>query len=153
MFMGKRGPAAKPTTLRILHGDRPDRINDHEPVPPTQEIACPDWASDGAREIWARLAPSLEQRGVLTSWDVDAFLVLCEALNRYRNATALVNGSALLVQGGSGLMKNPALQVQAEAERTFLTYAARFGLTPSDRQSIKIEVGGGQNQGAGRLLS
>jgi P27 family predicted phage terminase small subunit len=152
--MGKRGPAAKPTTLRILHGDRPDRINDREPAPPEQQIACPDWASDGAREIWDRLAPSLEQRKVLTSWDVDAFLVLCEALARYRNATALVNGSALLVQGGSGLMKNPALQVQAEAERTFLTYAARFGLTPSDRQSIKVEVGGGdQNQGAGRLLS
>ena len=50
--------------------------------------------------------------------------------------------------------ENPALQVQAEAERTFLTYAARFGLTLSDRQSIKIEVGrGDQNQGAGRLLS
>ncbi|XVV05343.1 phage terminase small subunit P27 family [Actinosynnema sp. CA-248983] len=153
--MGKRGPAAKPTTLRILHGDRADRINDREPVPPAQEIACPDWASDGAREIWARLAPSLEKRGVLTAWDVDAFLVLCEALNRYRNATALVNGSALLVQGGSGLMKNPALQVQAEAERTFLTYAARFGLTPSDRQSIKVEVGGDQDHkgGPGRLLS
>jgi P27 family predicted phage terminase small subunit len=115
---------------------------------------CPDWASDSAREIWARLAPDLEQRKVLTTWDVDAFLILCEALARYRNATALVNGSALLVQGGSGLMKNPALQVQSEAERTFLTYAARFGLTPSDRQSIKVEVGGGDHtQGAGRLLS
>ncbi|KOX21247.1 terminase [Saccharothrix sp. NRRL B-16348] len=153
--MGKRGPASKPTQLRILHGDRTDRINDREPAPPEQEIICPDWASDGAREIWGRLAPSLEQRRVLTAWDVDAFLVLCEALNRYRNATALVNGSALLVQGGSGLMKNPALQVQAEAERTFLTYAARFGLTPSDRQSIKVEVGGDQDHkgGPGRLLS
>ncbi|MFE2758083.1 P27 family phage terminase small subunit [Actinosynnema sp. NPDC059335] len=97
----------------------------------------------------------MEKRGVLTAWDVAAFLVLCEALNRYRNATALVNGSALLVQGGSGLMKNPALQVQAEAERTFLTYAARFDLTPSDRQSVKVEVGGDQDQqgGPGRLLS
>jgi P27 family predicted phage terminase small subunit len=152
--MGKRGPAAKPTALRVLHGDRADRINDREPVPPVGAIVCPQWASDGAREIWARLAPDLEKRKVLTTWDVDAFLILCEALARYRNATALVNGSALLVQGGSGLMKNPALQVQAEAERTFLTYAARFGLTPSDRQSIKVEVGGGdQNQGAGRLLS
>jgi len=52
------------------------------------------------------------------------------------------------------LMKNPALQVQAEAERTFLQIAARFGLTPSDRQSIKVEVGAGGNKGgADRLLS
>ncbi|MFD8494253.1 phage terminase small subunit P27 family [Amycolatopsis sp. NPDC059657] len=152
--MGKRGPVGKPTALRILHGDRADRINDTEPVPPASDITCPDWASDAARGVWERLAPALQQRGVLTAWDTDAFLVLCEALGRYKSATQLVNGSALLVQGGSGLMKNPALQVQAEAERTFLTYAARFGLTPSDRQSIKVEVGDGDtSQGAGRLLS
>jgi P27 family predicted phage terminase small subunit len=154
MSLGKRGPGSKPTALRVLHGDRKDRINDAEPVPPTGEIVCPDWASEQAREIWVRLGPGLESRGVLTVWDTDAFLVLCEALARYRTATQLVNGSALLVQGGSGLMKNPALQVQAEAERTFLTYASRFGLTPSDRASIKVEVSDADtSKGAGRLLS
>ncbi|MCU1680848.1 MAG: phage terminase, small subunit, family [Amycolatopsis sp.] len=152
--MGKRGPDAKPTALRILHGDRKDRINDAEPVPPTSDITCPDWASGQARGIWERLAPGLEASGVLTAWDTDAFLVLCEALARYKSATQLVNGSALLVQGGSGLMKNPALQIQAEAERTFLTFASRFGLTPSDRQSIKVEVNRDDHTGAaGRLLS
>ena len=109
---------------------------------------------EAAATIWQRLAPGLEERGVLTAWDVDAFVVLCEALARYRSATQLVYGSALLVQGGAGLMKNPALQVQAEAERTFLQFAARFGLTPSDRQSIKVEVGReGNKGGADRLLS
>ena len=80
--------------------------------------------------------------------------MLCDALARHRNATALVNGSALLVQGGAGLMKNPALMMQADAERVFLQFAARFGLTPSDRQAIKVDVGrGDQGHGAGRLLS
>jgi hypothetical protein len=46
MPMGKRGPAAKPTKLRVLHGDRADRINADEPEPPEDEIRCPDWASD-----------------------------------------------------------------------------------------------------------
>jgi hypothetical protein len=49
--MGKRGPVAKPTSLRILHGDRKDRINTSEPVPPTSEITSPDWLSDKARGI------------------------------------------------------------------------------------------------------
>ncbi|MCP2204804.1 Phage terminase, small subunit [Lentzea flava] len=40
-------------------------------------------------------------------------------------------------------MKNPALQVQAEAERTFLQFAARFGLTPSYLQSIRWRGDGG----------
>jgi P27 family predicted phage terminase small subunit len=151
--VGKRGPSGKPTQLRILHGDRKDRINDAEPVPPEAEIACPDWASDAAQVVWERLAPGLISRKVLTAWDADAFLIMCEALARYRAATQLVNGSALLVQGGSGLMKNPALVVQGEAERTFLQYAARFGLTPSDRQGIKTEVVDGSKGGADRLLS
>ncbi|WP_211282641.1 hypothetical protein [Amycolatopsis keratiniphila] len=63
----------------------------------------------------------------MTAWDVDAFGVLCEALARYSVTTALVNGSALLVPGGGGLVPNPTLKVQAGSERTFLTFAARFG--------------------------
>ncbi|UMP07544.1 phage terminase small subunit P27 family [Amycolatopsis sp. EV170708-02-1] len=153
--MGKRGPAGKPTSLRILHGDRKDRINDAEPVPPAAEIVPPEWLSEKGRAIWARLAPSMITRKILTAWDVDAFGVLCEALARYTVATALVNGSALLVPGGGGLVPNPALKVQADSERTFLTFAARFGLTPSDRQAIKAEVSadGGTSGDAGRLLS
>lgn len=153
--MGKRGPAAKPTSLRILHGDRKDRVNTSEPVPPALAIEPPEWLSDKARAIWDRLAPSLIARKVLSSWDTDAFGVLCEALARYATATQLVNGSALLVPGGGGLVPNPALKVQGDAERVFLTYAARFGLTPSDRQSIKSEVvaDGNAAGGADRLLS
>lgn len=82
-------------------------------------------ARTGSRNRPAKSGPGLHisrsPRGVLTVWDTDAFLVLCEALARYHPATQLVNGSALQVQGGSRLMKNPALQVQAEAKRTFLT--------------------------------
>ena len=147
--MGKRGPAGKPTQLRILHGDRKDRINHDEPSPPEQAVTCPEFLSDAAKQIWERLAPGLAARRVLTPWDADAFAVLYESL-----ATALVNGSALLVQGATGLVRNPALMVQAEAERAFLTYGARFGLTPSDRQALKTEVAGdGKATGAERLLS
>jgi hypothetical protein len=38
--------------------------------------------------------------------------------------------------------------VQAEVERTFLTYASRFGLTSSDRASIKV-AGADTSKGAG----
>ncbi|MGI8306633.1 P27 family phage terminase small subunit [Saccharopolyspora hattusasensis] len=94
-------------------------------MPPDQEVACPEWLSDEAKLIWDRLAPGLIAQKVLTPWDVDAFTVPCESLARYKAATALVNGSALLVQGSTGLVRNPALQVQSEAERVFLAYAVR----------------------------
>lgn len=153
--MGKRGPEPKPTALRVLHGDRKDRINDAEPVAPEVEVRPPEELSDEAREIWDRLAPSLIAVGVLTVWDIDAFQITCEALARYKAATKLVNNSALLVQGTTGLMKNPALVVQREAEDSFQRYGARFGLTPSDRSQLKIEAPQSKPQGrdAGRLLS
>ncbi len=56
--MGKRGPVSKSTGLRILHGDRKDRINTHEPVPPAEAVTPSDWLSDKARAIWEWLAPT-----------------------------------------------------------------------------------------------
>lgn len=150
--MGKRGPAPKPTALRVLHGDRPDRINADEPLPAEGEMEAPETLSDDARSVWNRLAPDLDHCGVLTAWDVDAFVIVCEALARYQQATKLVNGSALLVQGPNGLVKNPALVVQREAEATFAAMGARFGLTPSDRSQLKVERGGTPDTAA-RLLS
>jgi P27 family predicted phage terminase small subunit len=152
--MGARGTKPKPTALKVLHGDRPDRINHEEPLPPEGEITPPEELSDDARKVWDRLAPGLIGTGVLTAWDVDAFRITCEALARYHQATKLVNGSALLVQGPSGFQPNPALKVQRDAEVTFAQYGARFGLTPSDRTQLKVDAPGGRSgPSAERLLS
>lgn len=62
--MGKRGPAPKPTSPRVPHGDRPDRIDTLEPVPPDAEVEPPDRPSDPARAIRDRLAPGPVARKV-----------------------------------------------------------------------------------------
>lgn len=151
--MGKRGPAPKPTVLRLVHGDRPDRINREEPIAPTLPVEAPEWISDEARAIWNRYAPSLIKRGVLTYWDIEAFVVLCNALVRYKDACQLVDASSVLIGAGGRLEPNPALKVLRDAEDVFLRYAARFGMTPSDRQQIKAEVGGDATGGADLLTS
>lgn len=152
--MGKRGPAKTPTNLAVLRGERKDRINTHEPVPPEGDLTPPEDLSDDARAVWHRLAPSLIAVGVLTPWDVDAFRITCESLARYYQATKLVNGSALLVQGPNGFLPNPALKVQREAEVTFAQYGGRFGLTPSDRTQLKVDApGANSGPSAERLLS
>lgn len=152
--MGKRGPAKTPTKLAVLRGERKDRINTNEPVPPEGEVSTPEDLSDDARAVWDRLAPSLIAVGVLTVWDVDAFRICCEALARYHHATKLVNGSTLLVQGPSGFVPNPALKVLREAEVTFAQYGGRFGLTPSDRTQLKVDAPNAHSgPSAERLLS
>jgi hypothetical protein len=32
----------KPTALKVLHGDRTDRINRAEPIPPEREVIAPE---------------------------------------------------------------------------------------------------------------
>ena len=151
--MGRRGPAGKPTALRVLHGDRKDRINTAEPVPTEYDIRPPEWLRAEACEIWERLAPDLERKKVLTAWDVDAFAILCDALAQYQQASRLVAAGGVLIKGRrDAAVKNPALQVVRDCAQTIRAYAQEFGLTPSARGGLSI---GGEDDGMGaeRLLS
>ncbi|WP_282703235.1 phage terminase small subunit P27 family [Streptomyces sp. CC219B] len=160
--MGKRGPAPKPTQLRVLHGDRKDRINTDEPTPSADEVAPPTWLSDEAREVWDEYAPDLEAKRVLTAWDVEAFAAWCDAVARRRDAARHVEEEGAVVESpvfnkngditGHRRGKNPWLLALDAADAQVRTYGARFGLTPSDRASLKIP-NEGDGLGAERLLS
>ena len=139
--MGQRGPAPKPTALRMLHGDRPRRVNDAEPVPGAGEVKCPDWLPAPAQAMWDRLAPDLERRGVLTPWDVDAFGVVVSSYVNSRKAQELVDRDGVLVEGYRGaVVKNPACQVARDSWATSIQGASRFGLTPTDRSQLSVDT-------------
>ncbi|WP_435969318.1 phage terminase small subunit P27 family [Streptomyces sp. Qhu_M48] len=160
--MGKRGPAPKPTALRVLHGDRKDRINTEEPRPAEGDIAPPAWLRDEAVEVWDTLADQLITTGVLTLWDVEAFANWCDAVARRREAAEHVAVEGAVVEhpvfnkngdiSGHRMGKNAWLLALDAADAQVQRYGARFGLTPSDRAQLHI---GGQEKpgGAERLLS
>lgn len=150
--MGKRGPAPKPTNLRLLHGDRKDRINTDEPVPADVDITIPTWLPASARSLWRQLAPDLQAKGVLTAWDVEAFAIFCDAAARRRKAVKELKARGEVMEvpildmagevAGYRLQKNPWTLVLNEADAQVQRYGARFGLTPSDRSQLKIGGGG-----------
>lgn len=160
--MGKRGPAGKPTALRVLHGDRKDRINTDEPQPDAGDVAPPDWLGDRALDVWDAYAPELEAKRVLTPWDVEAFANWCDAVARRRDAAEHVDEEGAVVElnvfnkngelTGTRRAKNPWLLALDAADAQVQRYGARFGLTPSDRAGLKIP-GAGEGKGAERLLS
>lgn len=132
------GRPPKPTHLKVLHGDRDDRVNDAEPVPSEGEIVPPVDLTKEGREVWDRLAPDRIAKGVLTAWDVDAFAEFCESLvilRRKRRAAS--RGKA--EQGKASPMNEWKLAVQVVT-----SLGGRFGWTPSDR--AKLEVDRGQEQ-------
>ncbi|MFJ4687067.1 phage terminase small subunit P27 family [Streptomyces sp. NPDC088789] len=160
--MGKRGPAGKPTALRVLHGDRKDRINTDEPQPDSGDVAAPGWLGAEAMEVWEEYAPDLEAVRVLTSWDVEAFAAWCDAAARRRDAARHVEEEGAVVDlpvfnkngdlTGHRRGKNPWLLALDAADAQARAYGARFGLTPSDRAGLKIP-NEGDGLGAERLLS
>lgn len=139
--MGKAGPRPKPTNLRVLHGDRKDRINTNEPVPPSKRVAMPAHLSPGAKSVWKRLAPELARKGLLTAWDRDVFAVFCEAVVHHREACELAR-RGVLVKGQKGeAVKNPALQIVRDSAQTIRAFAQEFGLSPSARSGITMPEG------------
>lgn len=136
--MGKRGPRPKPTNLRLLHGDRKDRINDDEPIPEQGPPECPDDVSAEVREIWDHALTQLIVMGVATKADRDALRCYCEAVVTHRKASALLANSPLLIKGHRNVLtRNPLLVVQRDAAAVIRAFAHEFGFTPSARSEIR----------------
>lgn len=138
------GRPPKPTHLKVLHGDRADRINRAEPVPGEQPIEPPEWLTAEGRAAWDRLAPDRIAKGVLTAWDIDAFAMFCEALPRAHEAARRAGQPT--VPGAQSPMSR-----FKDAVAVCATLGGRFGWTPSDR--AKLVVGGENRDSKERLLS
>lgn len=153
--MGKRGPAPKPTNLRVLHGDRKDRINVDEPKAPEGYPECPDTVSDAVREVWDYTVAQLAAMNVASPADRDSLLCYCEAVVVHRQASAILARSNVLIKrkDSDTLMRNPALVVQRDAAQMISRFAAQFGLSPSARSEIRNPKGGNNAQGAERYLT
>lgn len=151
--MGRRGPAPTPTALRVLRGDQPKRINLHEPRPRELAPDRPPWLSEHAAEEWDRVVPDLVRMGTAKAVDAIGLAAYCEAVARFRAASALVSASGPLVIGRDGLAhKNPAVAQARDASYEVRLWAREFGLTPSSRSPLRIEVSPGAAP-AERLLS
>lgn len=153
--MGKRGPAPAPTNLRVIRGDRKDRINADEPQPREGIPACPIDASPDVHEIWAYTIDQLDHMKIVTLADRDTLHAYCEAVVLHRDACRAIAREGLITEGmNGGWVKHPAIQIQRDAAMLLRAFAQEFGLTPSARSTIKMHVADtGADKGAARLLS
>jgi P27 family predicted phage terminase small subunit len=145
--VGARGPAPAPKALKLVRGDRKDRINDLEPIPRGVLPVCPPEVADDVRAVWDYTIGELSVMGTASSADRDSLLCYCEAVVGHRKASAVLARSPVLVKGLHGnMVRNPALQIQRDAAATIRGFAQEFGLTPSGRS--RIEVRGDDDNGA-----
>lgn len=146
--MGKRGPAPTPTHLRLLHGARERDVTRNEPVARTGVIEAPEGMSPEVLRIFHWVVHELEAMGIASPADRDSIACYAEAVEKHRQASALLARSPVLVKGIHGnLVRNPALIVQRDAAQQIRQFAQEFGLTPSARARIdrRDDEGDGDN--------
>lgn len=137
--MGRRGPAPKPTQLRILEGKAGHRpLNDREPVYPVEVPPRPSFLDAVARTEWKRVVPALERLGLLTSVDRAALAAYCQAYSRWRKAEIEIQKHGLTSVTPLGFVqKRPEVTIAKEAMALMRAFAAEFGMTPSSRSRVK----------------
>jgi P27 family predicted phage terminase small subunit len=149
--VGRRGPAPAPTGLKLVRGDERRRINTDEPKPLPGPVERPAYLSRLAVEEWDRVAPHLEAMRTLTAVDTTALAVYCEAVARWRGLAEVVAKSPPVIQRDGVLVKNPAYSQARDAAIEVRMFAREFGLTPSARSGIRVDVHH-HAEGAARLL-
>ena len=129
--------------MRVLHGDRKDRINDNEPRPRPREKppSCPSHLKGEARREWRRRASDLFAKGLLTDWDLQLFeqwCIQCHVYHQAYDAWARDDFAPTIESYRGQRVKHPALQSMRDAAATMLSISKRFGFTPADRAGIDM---------------
>jgi P27 family predicted phage terminase small subunit len=138
--MGARGPAPKPTKLKVLHGNPGHRkLNKSEPQPRASAPSCPTWLSTEAKAEWRRIVPELEQLGLLTIIDRMALAALCQAWSEFHEATKILQEEGRTFTTDKGyVVQHPAVAMQRSAWSGVKTFCSLFGLDPSSRSRLQL---------------
>ena len=142
--MGKRGPAGKPTQLRLLQGNPGKRnINKNEVQPPKEGVVPlpPPYLGTYAKKEWKRIAPLLYDAGLLTKFDETALASYCQAYDRWLVAEKKLRTykDFTYITDKGNLVQRAEVGIANKAMDDLLRYGREFGLTPSSRQNLSVE--------------
>lgn len=146
------GRPRKSTALKILDGDQRCRVNRNEPKPPKHAGECPAFLDEVGRAAWHRVAAGLDAMGLLTVADSEAIALYAATYSRWRAASDSLERDGTTITSTTetptkhGLATrtiaktNPALAVANECQRQMIRLLAQFGMTPTSRSSLDVEV-------------
>lgn len=146
------GRPRKPTALKVLHGDRKDRMNPGEPKPRGELGEPPEYLDDDAREGWSWLALELEGMKVLTSAEGPILTLFSVAYSRWVKANRAVEEDGMTTLGQFGLKPHPMLAASDKAHAQMVKILGQLGMTPASRSSIGTKQAVKQDK-LGSLLS
>lgn len=136
--MGRRGPAPKPDTMKILEGNPGKRQLNMERPEPTGKASCPASLSLEAKREWRRIVGNFPP-GMVTAVDVPLLASFCEAWALHKKASERLQVEGEVIESKDGNpYQNPWLSIRNKQVEIMVKIGSRFGLSPSDRNSIKL---------------
>lgn len=131
-------PRNKPTILKIVTGTaRPDRIKPDEPKPNIQIPSCPPGLSPGAKTEWRRIAPILEDQGLLSNMDRACLAAYCETYARWiKSLREIQKGGEVIKTPNGSLQISPWVSIARNAEKEIRQFSSEFGMTPASRSKV-----------------
>jgi P27 family predicted phage terminase small subunit len=110
--------------------------------------SCPKFLTKTAKAEWNRVAPMLEQAGLLHEPDTMTLASYCINYAGWREAMAAVkkDGMVIMVESQtrtgrtSKPIRNPAVALMHSFEKAMLASAAKFGLDPYSRSRIDVPI-------------
>ena len=156
--MGKRGPAPKPSVLKAERGKRGANLADN--IKPDVAIPeCPDFVCESGRREWARITPYLAKLGLISHLDMAALALYCQTFGRYADLEIGFEENIHRIQQKESCPYTEAVQLafidvtpngykQVSAlastirglREECLRYLAQFGLSPSARTRVPIDL-------------
>ena len=138
--MARPGRKPTPNHIKKLRGGDPRNINENAPEFESEAPDPPEWLPKEARQMWEHIAPQLEEKGLLAAVDAAAFEL---ALTHYAfavEAAKKLKEEGVVVDGARAEKKNPAHQILRDNSNAFRQYLAGFGLSPSSRSRLEVDV-------------
>jgi len=138
--VGKRGFPPKPTRLKLIEGNPGKRrLNRREPQPRSGAPTRPEWLLPEAKREWRRMVAWLEPQGLLTVADRAALSAYCQCWAMYVRGMEDIerNGTDFVTDKGYQGVR-PAVTIATKMLEQMNRLGAKFGYTPSDRQSLNV---------------
>jgi P27 family predicted phage terminase small subunit len=153
------GRPPKPTALKVITGHQKGDTGGKK-VSGARAGEPPAHLNEYAKQEWARVAPILEKRGLISEEEAAALALYCQAYGRWQQAELKITelagtGDGLIVKAPSGYpIQNPYLAIANKAMEQCYQYLQQFGLSPSARARISgVQLGLFDNSDQGKKES
>jgi len=134
------GRKTTPTPLKLVTGTaRSDRINPDEPEVEVKIPVPPKHLSKEANEEWRRMAPLLQDMGLISENDRAAFAMYCAAWGDHVKAENMIRkkGHVIVTTNGNEI-QSPWVSISNTAKLNAFKFLTEFGLTPASRSKVSV---------------